>query len=362
MIKEIFFEEDGDLSVLKKKKIAIIGYGNQGKAQAFNLRDSGCKVIIGNRDDGYKKRAINDGFEVFSISDSVVRADIIFLLIPDEIMKDVFEKSIRPKISENNVLVFASGYNIGFDLIKPPRNVDVILIAPRMIGAGVRENYLLKKGFYSFVSVHNNHSGAAEQILLALCKALGTLKAGAVKLSFKQEAVLDLFNEQAFGPAFGRVLLSSIYTLIDAGYPEEAVMVEMILSGEMEYVYQKFNKIGMVKQLELHSHTSQYGAITRGIKFANLPLKKKFSEILINIENGGFTREWEKNINKLKLRFLKFFATRTRISKIEKKVRRNLRKKEYDIFEQPLPSKDEVKAIREIQEEIDSFEEYLAEF
>ncbi|GAH24235.1 unnamed protein product [marine sediment metagenome] len=362
MNTEIYFEKDGDLSFLQNRDIAIIGYGNQGKAQALNLRDSGCKVIIGNQDDDYKLRAKKDGFETFSIAESVSQAEIIFLLIPDEIMKGVFEKQILPNLGENKVLVFASGYNIGFKIIDPPEQTDVLLIAPRMIGAGVRENYLLGKGFYSFISIEQDASGKAKHILLALCKALGTLKKGAVFLSFKQEAVLDLFNEQAFGPAFGRVLLSSIYTLIDAGYSEEAVLIEMILSGEMEYVYQKFSKIGMVKQLDLHSHTSQYGAITRGIKFTSLPLKKKFSEILENIESGGFTEEWEKDINKLKLKFLKFFATRTRINKIEKNVRKNLQKKEYDIFDQPMPSKEDVRKAEIIKKELDDFEEYMNEF
>jgi len=362
MNTEIYFEKDGDLSFLQNRDIAIIGYGNQGKAQALNLRDSGCKVIIGNQDDDYKLRAKKDGFETFSIAESVSQADIIFLLIPDETMKGVFEKQILPNLRENKVLVFASGYNIGFKIIEPPEKTDVLLIAPRMIGAGVRENYLLEKGFYSFISIEKDASGKAKHILLALCKALGTLKKGAVFLSFKQEAVLDLFNEQAFGPAFGRVLLSSIYTLIDAGYSEEAVLIEMILSGEMEYVYQKFSKIGMVKQLDLHSHTSQYGAITRGIKFTSLPLKKKFGEILENIESGGFTEEWEKDINKLKLKFLKFFATRTRINKIEKNVRKSLQKKEYDIFDQPMPSKEDVRKAETIQKELDEFEEYMNEF
>lgn len=362
MNTEIYFEKDGDLSFLQNRDIAIIGYGNQGRAQALNLRDLGCKVIIGNQVDDYKLRAKKDGFEIFSVAESVSQADIIFLLIPDEIMKRVFEKQILPNLGENKVLVFASGYNIGFKIINPPEQTDVLLIAPRMIGAGVRENYLLGKGYYSFISIEKDASGKAKHILLALCKALGTLKKGAVFLSFKQEAVLDLFNEQAFGPAFGRVLLSSIYTLIDAGYSEEAVLIEMILSGEMEYVYQKFSNIGMVKQLDLHSNTSQYGAITRGIKFTSLPLKKKFGDILENIESGGFTAEWEKDINKLKLKFLKFFATRTRINKIEKNVRRNLHKKEYDIFDQPMPSKEDMMKAEIIQKELDEFEEYMNEF
>ncbi|MFX1250637.1 MAG: NAD(P)-binding domain-containing protein [Promethearchaeota archaeon] len=219
MVKKIYRENDGDLSILKDRTITIIGYGNQGRAQALNLRDSGLSVIIGNRNDNYKLRAEKDGFQTYSISDAVKKAEIIFLLIPDEIMPEIYETQVKPHLKPNDALVFASGYNIAFELIKGLKNVDIILLAPRMIGAGVRERYLTNEGFYSFISVHNDASGQAKDILLALAKGVGTLLKGAIELSFRQEAVLDLFNEQGFGPAFGQVLLSSIYTLIDAGYP-----------------------------------------------------------------------------------------------------------------------------------------------
>ncbi|TKJ21266.1 MAG: hypothetical protein CEE43_10055 [Promethearchaeota archaeon Loki_b32] len=232
---DIFHEEDGDLSFLKNKIISIIGYGNQGRAQALNLKDSGLSVIVGNIEDKYKKIALNDNFSVYPINEATEKSDIVFLLIPDEIMNEIFEKEIRPNLKSKSTLVFASGYNIGFNLLEPPKNVDVLLIAPRMIGVGVRENFLKNEGFFSFIAIEQDASGQAQDILLALSKGIGTLKKGAIKLTFKQEAELDLFNEQGFGPAFGRVLLSSIYTLIDAGYPPEAVLIEMYMSNEMSY-------------------------------------------------------------------------------------------------------------------------------
>ncbi|MCG3222799.1 MAG: NAD(P)-binding domain-containing protein, partial [Candidatus Heimdallarchaeota archaeon] len=274
MVENIFTEEDGDLVHLKGLTIGIIGYGNQGKAQALNLRDSGLNIIIGNRKDEYAKRAKEDGFKVFPIAEAVKLSDIIFLLIPDEIMKDTYENLIFSNLKDNGAIVFASGYNIGFDLINPASNHDILLLAPRMIGAGVRERFLSKEGFFSFIHVENNASGNANEILLALCKGIGTLKKGVIDITFKQEAVLDLFNEQGFGPAFGRVLLSSVYTLVDAGYPLEAVLVEMFMSEEMSYTYKKMAQIGLVKQVEFHSQTSQYGAMSRGIKYTKLPLKK----------------------------------------------------------------------------------------
>jgi len=354
----IFHEEDGDLSFLKNKTISIIGYGNQGRAQALNLKDSGLSVIVGNIEDKYKKIALNDEFSVYPINKATEKSDIIFLLIPDEIMNDIFEKEIRPNLKSKSTLVFASGYNIGFNLLEPPENVDVLLIAPRMIGVGVRENFLKNEGFFSFIAIEQDASGQAQDILLALSKGIGTLKKGAIMLTFKQEAELDLFNEQAFGPAFGRVLLSSIYTLIDAGYPPEAVLIEMYMSNEMSYTYKKFADIGLVKQVEFHSQTSQYGAMSRGIRFRKLPLKSKMSEILKEIQDGEFTKEWEKSITKLKFKMIKYFATKTKINKLEKQVRKSLKLKEYDIYEEEAPTKEEFAKLKRISDELQLFEQY----
>ncbi len=354
----IYHENDGNLSFLKDKTIAMIGYGNQGRAQALNLRDSGLNVIIGNRSDRFKQMAINDGFSTFSIEEAVNKSDITFLLIPDEIMNVVFETQIRPNLKSQSALVFASGYNIGFKLIKHPKDVDILLLAPRMIGVGVRENYLNKNGFFSFIAIEKDFSGNALEILLALAKAIGTLKKGAIELTFKQEAELDLFNEQGFGPAFGRVLLSAIYTLIDAGYPPEAVLVEMYMSNEMSYTYKKMADVGLIKQVDFHSQTSQYGAMSRGIKFRKLPVKPVMESILKNIQNGEFTKEWEKKMTKLKFKMIKFFATKQKINKLEKLVRKNLNLKIYDIYEEESPTKEELETLKDIEHEIKLFEQY----
>ncbi len=362
MDKNIFTEKDGNLDIIRDGTVAVIGYGNQGRAQALNMRDSGLKVIIGNRSDNYKKRAEKDGFEAYSIDKATSLCDILFLLIPDEIMKDTYENDIKPNLKKKGAIVFASGYNIAFNIIEDSKSHDILMIAPRMIGAGVRARFLTNEGFYSFVHVENDASGKAKEKLLALCKAIGTLKKGAIDVNFKQEAVLDLFNEQAFGPAFGRVLLTSIFTLVDAGYPLEAVLIEMFMSEEMSYTYHKMAKIGLVKQVNLHSHTSQYGAMSRGIKFRNLPLKEKMSEILQNIESGNFAEEWEKKSSKLKFKFLKFFATRTRINKLEQKARKNLNLKTFDIFEEEEPSAEDSEELNRLKDELKEFEEFYQEY
>ncbi len=358
----VYKEADGDLAVLQGKTISMVGYGNQGRSQALNMRDAGLHVIVGNRNDAYRARAGKDGFETLPIPDAVRRADVVFLLVPDEVMKAVFEQDVRPNIKERAAIVFASGYNVAFGLIDPPASVDVLLIAPRMIGVGVRECFLNKKGFFSFIHVDADRSGNAKNVLLAIAKGIGTLAKGAIDVTFKQEAVLDLFNEQAFGPAFGRVLLSAISTLVDAGYPPEAVLVEMYMSGEMSYTYQKMGDVGLVKQTNFHSQTSQYGAMSRGIKFLSMPVKDKMKEILGHIEDGGFAREWEQPISRLKFKLIKFFAMRQKINKLEQDVKRRLGIVEKDIFEAEPPTDEELRALNEIKGELKAYEDSFGEF
>lgn len=359
--KYIYFEEEADFSLIKDKIIAIIGYGNQGRSQALNLRDSGLNVIIGNIADNYRKKAENDGFKVYDIIEAVKQADIVFILTPDESMPDLFKTQIQPYLRKGSTVNFASGYNIAFNLIIPPTDVNVIMIAPRMIGVGVRERYLTKEGYYSFICVHQDATGNAKQILLALAKALGTLKAGGIETTMKQEAILDLFNEQAFGPMFGRVLLTAIDVLIKNGLPPEAVLCEMYLSEEMSYTYKKMAQIGLVKQTNFHSHTSQYGAMSRGARYLGVAkdISERFQKTYDEISSGSFAKEWETPMAKLKFKLIKFFAIRQKINKIENSVRKNLRLKDFDVFSAPedieeLLKKPELK--NEIEEARDLFE------
>jgi ketol-acid reductoisomerase len=354
--KRTYFEEDANLKSLDKKKVAVIGYGNQGRAQSLNLRDSGIDVIIGNIGDRNKTRAEKDGFKVMDIKDAAKKADIVFLLIPDEDIPDVFTQDIEPNLKKGTTICFASGYNIAYGLIKPLPHLDIIMIAPRMIGVGVRERYLTGEGFYSFIGVHQDYTGSAENILLALAGAVGTLKAGGIVTTMEQEALLDLFNEQAFGPAFGRVLLSSINILIKNGLPPEAVLCEMYMGGEMSYTYKKMAQIGLVKQTDFHSHTSQYGAMSRGIRYLKMGLEEKFQKSIDEIRSGDFAREWDSPFARLKFKLIKFFATRQKINKIERDVRKSLRLKEFDT--KTAPEKiDELLSKPELQNEIDEIKE-----
>lgn len=319
----IYFAEERYRKGLAEKKISLIGYGNQGRAQALNLRDNGADVLVGNRDDASREQAKSDGFESVPIPDAIARGDIVMLLLPDEVLPEVYKEQIDPFLKPGIVLTFASGYTIAFNLIEVPETIDVLLIAPRMIGVGVRERYLTREGFFCFIGIHQDTTGKAREKLLALTDGIGGLIKPAIEVTFKQEVLLDLFNEQAFGPAFGRVLLSAISVLIKNGIPPEAALVEMYMSEEMAYTYQTMARVGLVKQTLFHSHTSQYGAMSRGVRFMDLDLKDRMEKIYYEIESGAFAKEWQSPISRLKFKVIRFFAMRQSINKLEAQVRQS---------------------------------------
>jgi len=318
----IFRDEDANLELVQNKKIGIIGYGNQGRAQALNLRDSGMDVLIGNRSDTYSQKALEDGFFCLSIKEVVKRVHIIMLLIPDEVIPNVFDQIILPGIRDKCTLVFASGYNIAFKQMVLPNNIDVILLAPRMIGVGVRENFLNGRGYPSFIGVEQDVTGNARQIALALAKGIGSTTFGAVEVTFQQEAELDLFTEQCFGPAFGNILTSAVDLLLERGYPPEAVLLELYMSGELAYTFQKIAEMGIVEQSSLHSLTSQYGSLSRGMRFLAPEIRERMLEGLNEICSGEFAREWraEQDKGASSLTMMKEIARSLPLHKLESEL------------------------------------------
>lgn len=294
MSSTIYHDEDADLSVLAGSAIAVVGYGNQGCSQARNLRDSGLSVIVGNIRDHAHEAALADDFEVLPIGEACRQADVVMLLIPDEVMPKVYETKVAPNLEAGNLVCFASGYNVAFGLIEPDPALDVVLVAPRMIGVGVRDAYEAGRGFPSFVGVHHDATGRAKARMLALCRGIGSTRGGCIEMSMKDEASLDLFTEQGFGPAWGRVLMSAVELLVEAGFPPEAVLVELYLSGELAYSLEKIREVGMFRQMDFHSQTSQYGSITRGARYLDLdgPLKERMGAVLGEIRSGKFAEEW----------------------------------------------------------------------
>jgi len=290
----IYHDEDADLGTLAGETIAVVGYGNQGRSQALNLRDSGLRVIVGNIGDASRERAVAEGFEAFGIRDAVAKADVVMLLIPDEVMPDVYGRDVAPALKAGACLSFASGYTVAFGAVVPRSDIDVVLIAPRMIGPGVRDRFVDGKGFASFVGVHQDATGRASARMLAIARGIGSTRAGCLELTMAQEAHLDLFTEQGFGPMMGLALRQSIELLVEQGYPPEAVIMELFASGELGYAFQRAADTGLFAQNEFHSHTSQYGSMTRSARVMDSDLKARLLQHLDDIRSGRFAEEWSR--------------------------------------------------------------------
>lgn len=293
MIK-VFYEADADLAALADKTIALIGYGNQGRAQALNLRDSGVKVVVGNREDEYAATAREDGFSPAPISEAVKSGDIVMILIPDEVQPGVYDEMIAPLLRERQTLCFASGYNVHFGLIRPPANVDVIMVAPRTIGREVRNAFEKGSGANADIDVRQDYTGQAWPVTLAIAKGIGCTRAGAFHTPFGVEAELDLFSEQALWPALFEVLLTAYDVLAEKGYPREAIALELYGSGEAADIFRAMAQKGMFEQMRFHSPTSQYGVLSRRADAtgSHKLLEERMRNALEYIRSGQFAQEW----------------------------------------------------------------------
>src|SRR6266516_2874122 len=294
MSAPIYYDKDADLSILQTKRLAFIGYGNQGAAQAQNLRDNGVsEILIGNRDDAYKDAAIADGFQVVSIVDAAAWGDVVFLLIPDEVQPQVFREQIAPYLKTGASLVVASGYNVAFQLFDLPDTIDVIMVAPRMIGAGVRERYLSGEPYPCFISVEHDGSGNAFKLALSIARGIGATRGGAILSSAREEAALDLFSEQAIWPVILVAFRTAYQVLHEAGFSDEAILYEMYLSKEPAEVFERIADQGLFGQLTLHSHTSQYGQLRALLAEGGSWLYERFKHVLQDdILSGRFAHEW----------------------------------------------------------------------
>jgi ketol-acid reductoisomerase len=288
----IYREQDASLNALKGYRMAVIGYGNLGRPFALNLRDSGLDVIVGNIDDDYAVQAHRDGFDVVDIAEAAQKCSVKLLMLPDEVLPEVYLASISPSLRPGDTLLFASGYNIAFGFVEPPPFVDVVMVAPRTIGAGVRDSVLRGRGFLSFIAVGQDATGGAWDRLMALALALGTLQLGAVELTFEQEAELDLFMEQSFLPAFMHLMTTAADLLIHEGYPPVAVLPDLYASGELSFVLDLAAERGMREVLRLYSLTAQYGMLSRNERFQDTKLQRQMQLVLEDIRSGKFAQEW----------------------------------------------------------------------
>jgi ketol-acid reductoisomerase len=293
MSTTVYYDKDADLSLLHSKRLAFVGYGNQGAAQAKNLRDSGVQeILIGNRDDSYKEAALAEGFRVVSIAEAAAWGNVVFLLIPDEEQPLVFREQIAPHLRPGATLVVASGYNVAFNLFNLPDTIDVVMVAPRMIGAGVRERYRRKEPYPCFVSVERDVSGNALKLALSIARGIGATRGGAVQSSAREEAALDLFSEQAIWPVILVAFRTAYEVLHEAGFSDEAILYEMYLSKEPAEVFERIAEQGLFGQLTLHSHTSQYGQLRALLADDGAALRQRFQLVLDEILSGRFASEW----------------------------------------------------------------------
>jgi ketol-acid reductoisomerase len=290
-----YHDADADLEILDGRTVAVIGYGNQGRAQAQNLRDNGVDVIVGNRDDEYRATAEADGWDVLTIREAARRGQVLLLLIPDEVQPQVMAAEITPVLAASATLVVASGYNIAFRLLPVADGIDVVMVAPRMIGVGVRDRFRQRRPFPCFVSVENDATGTALATALAVARGIGATTGGAVASSATEEAALDLFSEQALWPAILAVLHASYEVLAAAGFSDDAILDEMYLSGEPAEIFARAADMGLLGQLPTHSRTSQYGQLTGLERSGALmaAMRDRFGAVLRDdILSGAFAREW----------------------------------------------------------------------
>jgi ketol-acid reductoisomerase len=282
---KIYYETDASLDELRTADVAVIGYGNQGRSWALNLRDSGLPVRVCVRSDPSRDAAVNDGFDAGDIA-TASDADVICVLVPDDVIPAL---DFTPRADACTIV--ASGYTPAFGRLDPPG--DVGMVAPRMLGPEVRRCYEEGAGFITAVGVHRDVTGTAWSRTLAIALGIGGLREGAIELTLEQEAILDLAVEQVLSPALTLVSNSFLTTMLERGIPLEAVVTELVLSGEVERTYRLLREGGYAQQLGYHSPTSQYGQLSRRGRYDHLDVKSTMDQLTDDISSGRFADEWD---------------------------------------------------------------------
>jgi len=314
----IAYESDGDLAALRGARVAVLGYGNQGRSWALNLRDSGLDVTACVRADATRAQAEADGFDTQEV-EAAATADVICILIPDDAIPLL---TLEPR--PDALVVVASGYTLAFDRFDPA--CDVGLVAPRMLGPEVRLCYEEGIGFITAFGVHRDATGRARERTLAVALGIGGLRQGAIELTPRQEAILDLGVEQALSPALRHVSQSFVQVMLEQGIPLEAIITELVLSGEVERTYRLVREEGYAAQMEHHSPTSQYGQLSRSREYEHLDVAGKMRELVDGITSGRFADEWdaERDDGYPNFQRLKAEAVGPAVAEFEQDLRRRL--------------------------------------
>ena len=289
---KIYYEKDADLGVLKEKVIAIVGYGNQGHAQAQNLRDSGLKVIVGELEGspGWM-RAKEAGFEVETAKKVAQKANIIQILVPDEFQAKLYQTDILPLLKKGNALGFSHGFNIHFHQIVPPQWVDVFMVAPKGPGVLLRRTYEEGKGVPCLIAIEQDASGLAKEIALAYARGIGGTRAGVIETTFREETETDLFGEQVVLCGGVTALIKAGFeTLVEAGYQPEMAYFECL--HELKLIVDLLQESGLSGMRSAISNTAQYGDLTRGPRIITERTREEMRKILHEVQSGQFAREW----------------------------------------------------------------------
>jgi ketol-acid reductoisomerase len=288
----MYYDDDADLSLLDGKTVAIIGYGSQGHAHALNLKDSGVDVVVGLREGSSSDaKAKEHGLEVLPIADAASRGDLVMMLVPDELHRDVYENEVKDGVAEGNMLLFGHGFSIHYEEVQPPPGVDVALIAPKGPGHLVRRQYLEGSGVPGLVAVEQDASGEAQALALAYAKGIGCTRGGVIATSFKDETETDLFGEQAVlcGGA-SELVQAGFETLVDAGYDPKMAYFECL--HELKLIVDLMYEKGLAGMRYSISNTAEYGDYTRGTRVITEDTRENMKKILAEIQSGDFAREW----------------------------------------------------------------------
>jgi ketol-acid reductoisomerase len=290
-LAKVYYDSDADLSLLTRKKVAVIGYGSQGHAHAMNLRDSGVEVILGLRPGKSWDQATADGFPVNTVDEAVRRADVIMILVNDEFQAKLYKEQIEPNLKAGKTLAFAHGFNIHFSQVVPPADVDVIMVAPKGPGHLVRRVFADGKGVPCLIAVHQDASGQARNLALAYAKGVGGTRAGVLETTFQEETETDLFGEQVVLCGGTTALVKAAYeTLVEAGYQPEVAYFECL--HELKLIVDLMYEAGISGMRYSISDTAEFGDLTRGPRIITDDTRAEMKKILGEIQNGSFAKEW----------------------------------------------------------------------
>jgi ketol-acid reductoisomerase len=299
---KVYYDKDADLNIIKGMKVAIIGYGSQGHAHANNLKDSGVDVVVGLRDGSESaKKAFNSGLNVKSVEDSTAWADLVMVLAPDEFQSKIYSENIEPNLKNGATLAFAHGFNIHFNQIKPRNDLNVIMIAPKAPGHTVRSEFVKGGGIPDLIAIQQDASGNAKAIALSYASAIGGGRTGILETTFKDETETDLFGEQVVLCGGTTALVQAGFeTLVEAGYEPELAYFECL--HELKLIVDLMYEGGIANMRYSISNTAEYGDVTRGPRIITSETKVRMKEILSEIQDGSFAKEFVANVGELPAR------------------------------------------------------------